>query len=96
MSLLIIFMSSFYIFTAYRGAMNAFLAVRISRLPIRNINDILNKNYPFVMWKQGFLEGYMKALPQTNLQRLAYDKSQDTIDHQIYMKVSIVKSRIAV
>ncbi len=66
--------------------MNAFLAVRIPKLPVNSIEDIISEDFGILMWEQGFMESYLKKLPETSSMRQMYDKSKER-GHNMYIKV---------
>ena len=82
-----VMLTGFVIFTSYRAAMNAFLSVRLPKLPVNSMKDIIKEDYGFVMWEHGMLEAYFLALPKDNTHRIAYEKSK-AMGHDMYMQVS--------
>ena len=84
-----VLLSGLVIFTAYRCAMNAFLSVRITKVPIKSMDDVYNQGYSIVMWKNGVLEHFVQSAPESSTFSRVYRRALDTSDQDIYMKGTI-------
>jgi hypothetical protein len=69
--------------------MNAFLAARITKLPIISMLDIYNKNYKLVMWENGVLEAFLNTTSTNSIYNMVYRRAI-TSGEDIYMKVSYI------
>ena len=59
-----------------RCSMNAFLSVRISSLPVRNFQDLLDKKYALALWKEDSLEEFLKVSPIDTLPSRVYREAK--------------------
>jgi hypothetical protein len=85
--LMVVLLSGWVIWTYYRTAMNAFLAVRITKLPISSVLDIYDKNYKLLMWENGVLEAFLNSTPTNSIYNMVYQKAI-TSGEDMYTKVS--------
>jgi hypothetical protein len=87
--LMVVLLSGLVIGTYYRAAMNAFLAARITKLPINSMMDIYNKNYKLQMWENGVVEAFLNSTPTNSIFNMVYRRAI-TSGEDIYMKVSYI------
>jgi hypothetical protein len=87
--LMVVLLSGLVIWTYYRAAMNAFLAARITKLPINSMMDIYNKDYKLQMWENGVLESFLNSTPTNSIYNMVYRKAINS-GEDMYMKVSYI------
>eukprot|EP00094_Tigriopus_californicus_P009808 TCALIF_09456-PA protein Name:"Similar to glr-1 Glutamate receptor 1 (Caenorhabditis elegans)" AED:0.28 eAED:0.29 QI:0/0/0/0.25/1/1/4/0/401 len=72
----VVLVFEFIVFTSYRSAMNAFLTISVRRLPVNNLQDVIDQDYGMVMWSNGILENAFESSPKMSLMAKAYEYSQ--------------------
>lgn len=76
MAIWVVLVFEFLVFTAYRSALNAFLTINVRRLPINNLQDVIDHDYGMIMWSNGILENAFESSPKSSLMAKAYEYSQ--------------------
>ncbi len=79
--------SGLVIFIYYRGAMNAFLSVKTTKIAINSMEEALHQNYDVVVWENGVIENYLRSLSKSNPANAIYSRSaKNSRNHDIYIR----------
>lgn len=66
-ALLFILIGELFIFIAYRCAMNAFLSVKLTKLPINSLQDIIDKGFGLTFAEGGATEHLFVNAPKDSM-----------------------------